>query len=232
MGFAVKITTFSKLLDLFCPCICRGCGRQGSLLCDCCKNYNISPVGNFCPNCFEKVQRICPDCDLPFNGLFVCGWRHQLLGQLVEEFKFDSIQGFSEILAGIMDEKLPPLIGEIVIIPLPTIAKHIRERGFDHTLLLANELARIRGWQVESVLERAQATVQVGTDRSLRWQQASQAYKIKESAQPSPGKTYLLLDDIWTTGASMISAAELLQKWGASNIMGVVLAANGYRGDI
>lgn len=227
MGFAVKITTFSDLLDLFCPYVCRGCGRVGAPICDCCKNYSILSQSNFCPHCFAEIEYACPDCQLPLQSHFACGWRDELLGQLVEEYKFDAARAFSRPLAEILAAKIPVLLGDITIVPLPTIRRHIRQRGFDHTLRLARDLGKLRGWPVIPLLERAQNTVQVGTSRAQRLTQAGRAYQINLRYSIEPGKAYLLLDDVWTTGASMVAAAELLTDAGAENVMGAILVVSG-----
>ena len=230
MGFAVKITTFLELLDLICPYNCRGCGRIGTPLCECCKNYNIHRQSNFCPNCFAPTEYLCAECDLPFSAVFACGWRDELLGQLVEEYKFNAARAFSRTLAEVLAEKIPVLLGEIQIVPLPTITRHIRQRGFDHTLRLARDLGRLRHWPVTSLLQRAQNTVQVGTGREERVAQAGQAYCLNSQYPVDPTKTYLLLDDVWTTGASMFAAADLLKRAGAQNLLATVLVVSGQHG--
>ena len=227
MGFAVKNTTLARGLDLFCPYSCCLCGWVGAPLCGCCKNYSTFQLPNFCPSCFSKTEYKCGDCDLPFAAHFVCGWREELLGQLVEEYKFDAARDYAGLLAEVLATKIPVLLGDIVIVPLPTIARHIRERGFDHTLRLAERLGKLRGWPVVPLLTRARNTVQVGTSRERRLAQAEHAYALSPNRAVEPGKTYLLLDDVWTTGASMVAAAELLQKAGAENLMMAVLVVSG-----
>ena len=127
----------------------------------------------------------------------------------------------------ILDVVIPYLEGEVIIVPLPTIRKHIRERGFDHTKIIARKLARKRGWKTQNVLVRTKNTVQVGADNKKRKEQAKKAFglrgKIKNDA------TYLLFDDIWTTGASMMAGAELLKNGGAQKIFGAVIAVSRMR---
>ena len=227
MGFAVKITTLKNLFNLICPYTCRGCGRVGTPICRCCKNYSIYHNFNFCPHCFAEIDYFCPDCNLPFTAHFVCGWRDELLGQLVEEYKFNAARDFADDLAEILDHCLPVLLGDIAVVPLPTIARHIRERGFDHTRRLADALARRRGWQVAPALTRAKNTVQVGTGREQRLIQAAQAYQLNPECPIQPNLTYLLLDDVWTTGATLLAAANVMLAGGAQNLMAAVLVVSG-----
>ena len=111
----------------------------------------------------------------------------------------------------------------MVIVPLPTIRKHIRERGFDHTKRIAKEFGKRRGLLVSEVLLRVNKTVQVGADEETREKQAAEAYAV-DMEKFDADKTYLLLDDVWTTGASMRSAAKKLREAGAKQILGASLS--------
>lgn len=226
MPFAVKITTFSGLLDLLCPHYCRGCGRLGRVLCECCKVYNVLKLANHCPVCGREIGRNCKDCQLPFEATFMGGWRDSVMGELVEEYKYQSVREMGSVLAEIIDEKMPVVLGEVVVVPLPTIRKHVRQRGLDHTLIVARELARRRGWKCEQILERRANTVQVGASASERLRQAERAYGVRPGVKLRPEVTYILYDDVWTTGASMLAAGELLREAGAEKVMAAVAAVS------
>ena len=55
-----------------------------------------------------------------------------MIGQLAKEYKYGSVVALADVLAGFLDSALPFFADEIIVVPLPTIARHIRERGFDH----------------------------------------------------------------------------------------------------
>ncbi len=240
MGFVVKNTTKCGLLDLVCPHTCRGCGRLGSVLCECCKKYMLEQFQPICPICkksfaksSEKVItkaksqanfKVCPDCEMPFAGLWAFGWREGTLEKLVEQYKYQSVRAMGVELAELLDYAIPASFAgtDIVVVPLPTIGRHVRERGLDHTLLLAKKLAWRRGWQCQQLLGRAMDTVQVGAKVSERAAQAQKAYMLRGKIDPS--LRYLLLDDVWTTGSTMLAAAKVLHAAGAKQIYGAVVA--------
>ncbi|MBR3248614.1 ComF family protein [Candidatus Saccharibacteria bacterium] len=224
MPIIVKNTTFPGLFSLLAPHSCRGCGHLGEPLCDRCKNYIIKHNQNVCPICRSKNPTgLCSNC--PNSPLtFVAGNRSDLIGDLIHDLKYDSVRSLARPLAEIMNSCLPPT-KKSIIIPLPTISRHIRERGFDHTYLIAKHLARLRpDCHVSRLLVRAKNTVQVGSDSSTRKTQAASAYTLNPKAKIDPSATYIIFDDVWTTGASAQTACQLLQKAGTKNIILTILA--------
>ena len=107
--------------------------------------------------------------------------------------------------------------GNYTLVPLPTIRKHIRERGFDHIGLICKKI----GMPVEKVLKRKKNYVQVGANIEQRRAQASDAYG---AANIDPRANYLLVDDVWTTGSSMMAACEAMSKAGSKNLAIAVIA--------
>lgn len=202
MGFVVKNTTRGGVLDWICPHYCRGCGKLGQIMCECCKKYLIAQ---------KMVEK---------GEVCACAWRDGLLGDLVEEYKFQSVRAIGVQLGEILNKKLPDW-RDVVVVPLPTITAHVRERGLDHGWQLAKSLAKFRGWQCQKILGRRRSTVQVGSTKEERWQQAKEAYRVV--GRVDVAKHYILLDDVWTTGASMLAAEKLLREAGANRIEKVVL---------
>ncbi len=224
MRFIVKNTTFCGLPDMVCPYHCRGCGKTGEILCECCKNYIIEEKLNHCPKCGRVISDKCSECVFPFSAEYVVGYRDELIGALAEEFKFFGVRKLGRSLAEILNDFLPDFLGDVSIVPMPTIKKHVRERGLDHTYLVAKNLAKIRGWKVERLLFRKKNTIQLGSNAIQRRRQAKEAFGF--SGKVDKNRTYILFDDIWTTGASMTEAGKLLKDSGAKKLVAVVLAIN------
>ena len=225
MTFIVKNTTLPNFSDVIAPHICRGCGAVGSVLCDRCKNHIIETSTDICPECKKpKKQPLCQNCNLPIT--FCIGERNDLLDELIHDFKYNSIRPIGKAFVDILDKTLPSLPQKAILVPLPTSNKHIRQRGIDHTLYIAKRLAKRRHIKTQKLLTRAKDTVQVGADHLSRIVQADKAYSINPKITINPDYTYILFDDVWTTGASMKSAIKKLQMAGAKNIMIILLAVS------
>ena len=89
---------------------------------------------------------------------------------------------------------------------------------------MAKKLARLQRIKVRPVLLREKNTVQVGADRKARLNQAEHAYSINPKMTIDSEVTYILFDDIWTTGASMKTAIKKLRQAGAIKIIVILLA--------
>lgn len=223
MGFIVKNTTIKNPLDLLCPHICTSCGELGATLCKCCKNDILIDHINYCPICKHAAPGgLCKNCYLP--PCFMVGWRDEVIFDMIEQYKYQSKRAMGDELAELLDGVLPIIDGPVVVVPLPTIKKHIRERGFDHMYKIAKALAKMRGYKVQRLIKRAKNTVQVGADREVRILQAASAFELHGTIDR--GTTYILVDDVWTTGASMKAATKKLQQAGASKIILGVLAVS------
>ena len=218
MLFIVNNTTFPSLLDLIAPHSCRGCGRLGSPLCERCKKYITSQHQDFQP----------PNKPKNFPPIYILGQRQGLLDELIQDSKYHSVRAlsrsFAELLANILPKNLPQ---NTYLVPLPTIHQHIRERGLDHTTLIAKHLAKLIHCQYQPVLKRANNTVQVGSTKSARKAQATTAYTVNPRVNLNRQATYILLDDVWTTGASMEAAVKKLQQAGVSRIIVLIIALSG-----
>lgn len=137
--------------------------------------------------------------------------------------KFERAKAAAEDIARIMDENLPLLPEETVVVHLPTAANRIRARGYDQARLIARKLAKSRGLKHQDLLGRKGSIRQVGSSRKKRFKQLEGAFSIKDKSKVR-GRNVLLIDDVLTTGASIESAARELQASGAKKIEAAVFA--------
>lgn len=238
--YRVKITIEKFILEMILPNRCVRCQREGGIFCDRCKKYIsiINPgyvmndmygfekllVAGLKEGWFERMVR-----DFKYKGRRDYGeFLAEKLGEVilgeVKRMRFgDELSNKSgEVTCGVLRKVETEIkeIRQIVLVPLPTIRKHIRERGFDHTLRLCIELEEFLqkrfddlGVSVEyqSLLVRKNKTVQVGKEKKERVKQAEKAYGIREGVEIENKTLYILVDDVTTTGASLAAAKKILQ---------------------
>jgi predicted amidophosphoribosyltransferase len=101
-----------------------------------------------------------------------------------------------------------------------------RERGFNQAELLAAELAAAAGLAVLPALRRVRPTrPQVGLAAAERAGNVRDAFAADASRAPLlRGRGALLVDDVFTTGATLESAAAALRAAGAARVVALTLA--------
>jgi ComF family protein len=110
-----------------------------------------------------------------------------------------------------------------LIVPVPTASSRARQRGFDHSALLARLLARQLSMRYAPAMMRLGQNRQVGKTRAERIRQAEGRYIVKNSKDIS-GRNILLIDDVVTTGATLAAATKALRHAGAKRIDALVFA--------
>jgi ComF family protein len=159
---------------------------------------------------------------IPYTRAWCVGERSGVLQRLVGDFKFQNIYAAYIPLAQLLDERISELPTDTIIVPVPTVAAHIRERGYDHTYLIAKWIAKRRRLTMQSVLVRLTNTKQRDAGRQQRIEQAKAAFGIKGAINKDA--YYLVIDDVVTTGATMQYAAETLRQAGAERVWVAAIA--------
>jgi ComF family protein len=114
--------------------------------------------------------------------------------------------GYAEFLAG------------RVLVPVPLHPRKLRERGFNQSRLLAEAAAAVGGVDTvikELLVRRLDTLSQTRFDRKQRQENLKNAFAMAPGATINPGLSYLLIDDVFTTGATLNACAAVLRRAGA-----------------
>lgn len=206
------------LLSFIAPHHCCGCGQTGALLCDYCKYDIMTDRSVGCIVCGgPSPAGICSTHRVPYAKAWVVAERSGPLKTMLDTMKFEFARAGAIEAGRLLAEVLPDIPRDVVVVPVPTIAPHIRERGYDHAYLIARTFARAKGLKCQQLLERRTNTKQVGATKRQRLKQAEVAFRGRHVGDQMHG-TYLVIDDIVTTAATAHYAAKVLRDAGADEV--------------
>jgi len=215
-GINVKITMIERILRILAPHPCSGCGKLGTILCLDCK-YNITHepfVG--CILCGKPENNgICTSHNSPIERAFTVSSRTGALEDAINRLKFHNTKAAAASLAELFHESLPSLPADIQLVPIPTVRSHIRQRGYDHVELIVSQFAALRHLPIARPLLRKTRTTQHTVGKDARRSQSAEAFGLNED-DSLLGTRVLLVDDIVTTGSTLVAAAQLLKNAGAT----------------
>ena len=230
------------VLDWVLPPRCAGC------------SIIVGGGAGFCPDCWQQLHFLgdpaCAKCDRPFaqnqgEGA-LCGaciadpprWdrgRAALLygplpRGLVLRLKYGRRVTLARLAARLMAPKLPPLepgAPPWLLVPVPLHRWRLWSRGFNQSAEIARHLAKASGYaMLPDALVRTRSTPPLrGLGRRERSTAVRGAFAVHPRyADRLKGARVILVDDVWTSGATADACARALRKAGAAEIQLIVLA--------
>jgi len=238
---ALRERVFYAVLDLFYPPHCAVCATP----------FSEGERAFLCADCERKIERIdqrhvcrcgcplpegldlCPQCatasERAFEQIRSFGWYEEredpdhVLSTLIKTFKYGGERALAPLLAQYLDEAgrpLRPQIEQITFVPMRPKAE--RERGFNQAELLARELGKLWRIPVVRTLEKIKDTKsQAGLPHDARRENVRGAFRL---AKFTPCASILIVDDVYTTGATLTECARPLKESGISQLYGLTVA--------
>jgi ComF family protein len=119
----------------------------------------------------------------------------------------------------------PELFAADVVIPVPLDPGRLRDRGFNQAQLIAKPLARMLGIPFRSCLlvRTRPRPSQIRLTRRERWETVRGAYATHQTAQVDKLRV-LLVDDVFTTGATLDACSKALKEARAARVVGLTVA--------
>lgn len=197
----------------------------------------------FCGDCWRELRLLgppwCATCALPFDfdrgpaaqcgaclsdppphaGARAAVAYGPVARGLALKLKYGGRAAFAETAAGLM-RRLVPGDAELFV-PVPLHRWRLWSRGYNQAGLIAAALSRACGVPVaRAALVRVRATpVLKGMGRSARARAVASAFRIAPGAQPVVrGRHVVLIDDVYTTGATASACARVLARAGAAKV--------------
>ena len=208
--------------------LCAGCWQSARIFADneiVCWKCGAPSLGQIAPEKREAVR--CGRCasDL-FTAARACGAYEGALKAAVLELKREP--NLSHKLSQILVEthRRAPLQRATLIIPVPLHPQREKERGFNQAAIIARALAAKVGLPfVEKCLVRTTHSEKhrAGMDASGRRDSVAKAFSVSYPLRIA-GEKVLLIDDVFTTGATVSACAEVLLEAGAAEVLVLTIA--------
>src|SRR3989338_1128582 len=229
-----NIHMFSALiLNLILPRSCAGCGKSNEAFCENCQGISYK-YGAHCLICGFRNNdgKICYEHLLGKLNVLWAGRYDGALREAVRQLKYRKRKELAEPLGNLLYKKFKEIYPEIkskncAVIPIPLHFKKEHERGFNQAELLAREFSKLSKVQflTNMLIKIKETPAQVEVkDKEKRIKNLEGAFSVNPKLSASnlqllTSNTLILIDDVSTTGATLIHAAKALQKSGAEKII-------------
>jgi ComF family protein len=201
-------------IDLLYPPRCAGCGRVDA---------------RWCAQCEQELEQVAVDLRRtnrlpPLLSVAATGIHEGKLQQAVHALKYS---GADQVIVP-LGNRLIDVLGSLkwsidIIIPVPLHNARQRERGYNQSQQLGGYMAQVLGISCDpsALLRWRDTPPQVGLNRAQRQANVHGAFRAATSLSGS----VLLIDDVFTTGATLQACAQAAHDAGASAVYGLTVSA-------
>jgi ComF family protein len=236
----------SAVEQLLFPSECRVCHAllnprdAERLVCAVCRHRWKAVRPPWCDRCGQPEPhfgpcRLCAQWPPALQSVRSAVWLVEEAQQAVHALKYGGLPRIAEDLALALAPLRPRRDGPSALIPIPLAPQRLRERGYNQSDKLARALART--WRIPVIVDLLVRTRETATQTALtpgtRLANVAGAFATgTPGGRLTPGRrpgvsrdtTYVLVDDVFTTGATLAEAARALAHGGATAIHGVTFA--------
>jgi competence protein ComFC len=228
---------FHTLIEIILPSRCYGCGnplifrsQAFSPVCEECRTKLVPISGIRCRVCSIGLISEIDICTMCRERNYNFKYNHSifeyrgLIKDLIYLYKSKSKMRISSVFAQYMYNVLKQMDNDIMLVPVPGSYESIKERGWDHINVMVKYIHRKYKIPVFICLKRKKGKAQKTLNFEERRKniEGNVLYKAKEDAVRN--KKIVLVDDIFTTGATASECARVLLQEGAAEVSVLTLA--------
>jgi ComF family protein len=201
-------------LDLLFPPRCAGCGKVDTYWCANCQ-IEIDAIP------FPALQPL--EINAPQLIVATTGKHEGRLQNAIWALKYENARQVSAVLGQRLTHRLDNTDWTIdIIIPVPLHTKRLRERGYNQSQLMGDYIARQRGIAMvpQAITRQIDTRSQVGLNAQERQENMHNAFTVDPLVRD---KTILLIDDVFTTGATLSACTQAALDAGARAVYGLTV---------
>ncbi len=203
---------------------CIVCKSAGEVICDECSAKIKRHEGILCQKCGRsiEIEGLCVQCakkERPYYRGTIALFYEGVALQMMKDFKFENMLGYSEFFASEIYEKVKKYTEEIdVVTSVPSHFLKVIGKGYNPPALIARKIAdfsdkRYMGQIIRRVRYTKSMSLLKGIDRMAHVKQ-----NFAVGNKNVRDKCILIVDDVSTTGATLHICSELLMKAGAKKV--------------
>ena len=220
-------------LDLLFPKRCVSCGAFGKYICDRCFSKIEFLEKPICPICQRQAigGKTHPKCAGRFrlDGLIVACRYKSPIKLAIQKVKYKWVYDIENILVDFLASQIWKFDfpQNSILVPVPLSKNRKNWRGFNQAEILAKTLSRKFNHPFKDILLRVIETkTQVGLTREERRRNVIGAFALdyKVGKKHIAGQNFILVDDVYTSGATMMEAAKILKHAGAKDVWAMAVA--------
>lgn len=220
-----------EALELCFPTRCASCDDADALLCNACLKQAHSYEAEYaCPLCGAPYGKlICTECwdeEFAFSKALALGTLEPPLSKacvLLKDANERRLGRYVGQLLGLRIQLAYPNWPDVVTW-VPPSSSALRRRGFDHGILLAQGVSLVLGLQPQQTCRHKKSFDMRSLDRTQRKIAACQAFEFDAPVKAVKDKRVLLIDDVFTTGATLHAVSSTLLEAGAKEVRAAVVA--------
>lgn len=217
------------------PCVCCGAALESPherYVCDSCwvRAVRLKPPLCRCGHPTSETTPLCAACitnTYPYDGGRSAFHYVSPLREVIHAFKYGGRPALARQLADRVLAHVGPESGS-TLVPVPSHASRIRERGFNPADELSRAIAASTGLTIHRALRKKRKTrAQAELGARARATNLQGAFEVERRYRGAvQGGNFTLVDDVYTTGATIRECASVLKDAGASSVHFLTVARN------
>lgn len=215
------LSIINFIIEAVFPRECAGCGKNGVLL---------------CAACIEETQSA-PQSEHAFiNAAF--DYHNKAIKRAVWRFKYKNARGFAKIFAPYLYDEIIGALGNelfisggenILLVPVPLHKKRLRERGYNQSELLTREILKLDSAHIFSYAPLLLVRVKETKPQAKSEKRNARIKNLRDAFYSPPtlharGRVVILIDDVTTTGATLVEAKRSIRILRPRKILAFTIA--------